>query len=188
MWVLDGGKESLFAYDLASGELAAEYALDSANDDPRGLFFDGVTFWVSDHGEKRLFAYRLEAGEDGLVVYAGGSSEDLVACVEGRNVGDGAMLAWPECLRGDIVVGFSLVIYEGGSVDDLAACARSLDITALYTLNDGAFVSHIVGAPEFVNRAFRVLFPEGLPAITPLVATSDGPPGGGSGEDGAAGN
>ena len=65
MWVLDGGKESLFAYDLASGELAAEYALDPANDDPRGLFFDGVTFWVSDHGEKRIFAYRLEAGEDG---------------------------------------------------------------------------------------------------------------------------
>ena len=65
MWVLDGGKESLFAYDLASGESLAEYALDDANDDPRGLFFDGVTFWVSDHGEKRIFAYRLEAGEDG---------------------------------------------------------------------------------------------------------------------------
>ena len=65
MWVLDGGKESPFAYDLASGELLAEYALDPANDDPRGLFFDGVTCWVSDHGEKRIFAYRLEAGEDG---------------------------------------------------------------------------------------------------------------------------
>ena len=61
----DGRKDSLFAYDLASGGLLAEYALDSANGDPHGLFFDAVTLWVSDHGEKRLFAYRLEAGEDG---------------------------------------------------------------------------------------------------------------------------
>ena len=65
MWVLDGGKDSLFAYDLASGDLLGEYELASANGDPHGIFFDGVTFWVSDHVEKRLFAYRLEAGENG---------------------------------------------------------------------------------------------------------------------------
>ena len=34
-------------------------ALDSANDDPRGIWSDGVTIWVSDHGAKRLIAYRL---------------------------------------------------------------------------------------------------------------------------------
>ena len=61
MWVLDGGKNALFAYDLATGELIAEYALDSANNDPRGLWSDGVTIWVSDHGAKRLFAYRIVA-------------------------------------------------------------------------------------------------------------------------------
>ena len=61
MWVLDGGKNALFGYDLASGELIAEYALDSANGDPRGIWSDGVTVWVSDHGAKRLFAYRLAA-------------------------------------------------------------------------------------------------------------------------------
>ena len=421
IWVDDG----LFAYDLATGELIAEYALDSANDDPQGLWSDGVTVWVSDHGAKRLFAYRLpvreeeaesaevEAAQSGvvalervrdeeftelsragnnsprgiwsdgevmyvvdasdgrvysynlpdaidarlaslslsgvdigefspsheeyegaagegvtettvtaeamqrrtvvvidppdadgddanghqvalqdlgeitvtvtsadgsrtktyrvrlapeeaaepapeeaaeaapeeaagpvagclrgdiavgfsLVVSAGGSIEDLVACAEGRNVaarytldsgafvsyilgapvfvnkdfralfaagvpaltpliarsdgpaspdpsgdeprtGDATQL-WPACVQGEIVVGFSLVIYEGGSVDDLAACARSLDITALYTLNDGAFVSHIVGAPEFVNRSFAGLFPDGLPVATPLVVKRD---------------
>ena len=59
MWVLDGGKNALFAYDLATGELIAEHALDSSNDDPRGLWSDGVTLWVSDHGAKRLFAYRI---------------------------------------------------------------------------------------------------------------------------------
>ena len=94
----------------------------------------------------------------------------------------------PDCLRGEIATGFSLAVYEGGSVGELDACASSLGVTALYALNDGEFVSYILGAPEFVNRAFRELFPEGLPAITPLVAASDGPPGGGSGQDGAAGN
>ncbi len=43
MWVLDGGKDSLFAYTLESGALLAEYPLDSANDDPHGLWSDRVT-------------------------------------------------------------------------------------------------------------------------------------------------
>ncbi len=400
MWVLD----SLFAYDLGSGELLAEYALDDANGDPYGIWSDGVTLWVSDHGAKRLFAYRLpeapggsvaddaevtslvrireeeftelskasnnsprgiwsdgeviyvadesddkvysynmpdaidarlasltlsgiEIGEftgdrteyegvaaegvtettveaealqrrttvliepadadgddtnghqlalegvteitvtvtsaDGsrtrvygvrleggaaqetpwthclrgdiaegfsLVVYEGGSVEDLALCAESRdvaalyalhggvyvsyilgapefvnqpfaelfadgvppvmplvagssgppsadpNLGDGALLPWPECLRGEIAEGFSLVIYEGGSVDDLVACAESLDVTALYALHDDQWVSYILGAPEFVNRPFRELFTEGLPAIAALVARSEGAP------------
>ena len=64
MWVLDGRADRLFAYALASGELLAEYALDSANGDPHGIWSDGVTVWVSDHGAKRLFAYRLEGEEE----------------------------------------------------------------------------------------------------------------------------
>ena len=60
MWVLDGGKNALFAYDLPSGERLTEYSLDPSNDDPRGLWSDGVSLWVSDDGSsKRLFAYRL---------------------------------------------------------------------------------------------------------------------------------
>ena len=54
---------ALFAYDLASGELIAEYALDPANDDPHGIWSDRVTIWVSDDIAKRLFAYRLPAPE-----------------------------------------------------------------------------------------------------------------------------
>ena len=75
----------------------------------------------------------------------------------------------PDCLRGDSGVRFSLVVYEGGSVEDLEACARSLHVTALYTLDDGASVSLILGAPEFVNRPFRELFLDGLLPATPLV-------------------
>ena len=52
------------AYDLESGEFIAEYVLDDANGDPRGIWSDRVTVWVSDHGAKRLFAYRLPALED----------------------------------------------------------------------------------------------------------------------------
>ena len=89
------------------------------------------------------------------------------------NAGDGALLPGPECLRGGIAEGFSLVVYAGGSVDELETCARNMDVTALYVLHDGAWISYILIAPEFVNRSFGDLFPDGLPPITPLVARSE---------------
>ena len=82
---------------------------------------------------------------------------------------------WLHCLRGDIVAGFTLLVYEGGTVDSLAACAEDRDVVALYTLHQGAYVSYIPGAPDFVNRGFRELFSDGIPAVTPLVAASNGP-------------
>ncbi len=91
------------------------------------------------------------------------------------NAGDGALLPGPECLRGDIVEGFSLVISAGGSVEELVACAESRDVLTLYALHEGVYVSYILGAPPFVNREFRELVGDGLPALTPLVARSDGP-------------
>ncbi len=83
---------------------------------------------------------------------------------------------WPHCLRGDIAVGFSLVVYEGGTVEELTACAQSRDVTALYALHEGLYVSYILEAPDFVNAGFRELYADGVPALTPLVAGSDGPP------------
>ena len=83
---------------------------------------------------------------------------------------------WPHCLRGDIAVGFSLVLYEGGSVEELAACAQSRDVATLYTLHEGVYVAYILGAPDFVNRRFRELYADGVPALTTLVAGSTGPP------------
>ena len=161
-----------------------------------------------------------------LVVYAGGSIEDLVACAEGRNVtalyvrdsgqyvsyivdapelvnrsfaglfadgvpaltplittSDGPATAaavasvvtgpWATCLQGEIVEGFNLVVYEGGSVGELEACAEGVGLAALYVLDDGVWVSYILGAPEFVNRSFRELFTDGLPVATPLVGKRD---------------
>ena len=165
-----------------------------------------------------------------LVVYAGGSVGDLVACAEGRNVtalyaldggeyvsyilgapefvnedfralfadgvpalrpltvksGGPATAApvasavtgpWAACLQDEIVEGFNLVVYEGGSVGELEACAEGVGLAAVYALNDGVWVSYILGAPEFVNGSFRELFADGLPSITPLVARSDAPGG-----------
>ena len=70
------------------------------------------------------------------------------------------------------------MVYEGGGVEELEACARSMDVTALYTLSEGEFVSYILGGPDFGNQPFRDLFAGGLPLMTPLVAGSEGPPGG----------
>ena len=79
----------------------------------------------------------------------------------------------PDCLRGEIVEGFNLVLSEGGSIDDLEACAEGAGLAALYALDDGVWVSYILGAPELVNAAFRELFPDGLPVATPLVGRSN---------------
>ena len=94
----------------------------------------------------------------------------------------------PDCLRGEIATGFSLVLSEGGSIDDLEACARGRGITAMYTLHEGAYVSYILGAPDFVNAAFRELYADGVPSITPLIARSAGTPVVRAGGDGAATN
>ena len=88
---------------------------------------------------------------------------------------DPARDPWPHCLRGAVAVGFSLVVYAGGSIEDLVACAEGRNVTALYALEGGEWVSYIVGAPELVNRSFAGLFAEGLAALTPLIARSDGP-------------
>ncbi len=91
------------------------------------------------------------------------------------NRGDGTLLPGAECLRGEIAEGFSLVVYEGGSVEELEACAESQQVTALYALHGGEWVSYILGAPEFANAGFRELFPDGPPVLMPLVARSEGP-------------
>ncbi len=88
-------------------------------------------------------------------------------------VASGVTWPWAACLQGEIVEGFSLVLYEGGSVDDLAACAEEAGLAALHALDDGGWVSYILGAPEFVNLAFGELFTDGLPAVTPLVGKRD---------------
>ncbi|MYB42116.1 MAG: hypothetical protein F4X76_08015, partial [Chloroflexi bacterium] len=82
---------------------------------------------------------------------------------------------FPACLLGEIGEGFSLVVSEGGTVADLAACAAGLGVTAVYALVEGEYVPYILGAPEFVNRPFAELFPDGVPAATPLTVRGEGP-------------
>ncbi len=137
--------------------------LDADGDDANGYQVDlssvsEVTITVTSADGSRTRVYRVQFPETGW---------------------DPIRDPWPHCLRGAISEGFSLVVYEGGSVEELEACARSVDITALYTLSEGEFVSYILGAPAFVNQPFRDLFADGLPLMTPLVARSEGPSGGG---------
>ena len=66
--------------------------------------------------------------------------------------------------------------FGGGSVDELAACAGERHVGALYALHEGRYVSYIPGVPDFVNREFRELYPDGIAPSTPLVAASNGPP------------
>ena len=118
-----------------------------------------------------------DLGEITVTVTSADGSRTRVYRVQFPDTGwDPARDPWPHCLRGAVSEGFSLVVYEGGSVEELMTCAESRDIVALYALHEGVYVSHILGAPDFVNAGFLELFPDGLPPITPLVAASDGPP------------
>ena len=113
-------------------------------------------------------------------VYSGGvpALTPLTAKSEGPPSADPAAGSevtepWPLCLRGAITEGFSLVLYEGGSVEALDTCAQGSNVSAVYALHDGEYVSYILGAPDFVNAAFRELFADGLPAVMPLVVKSN---------------
>ena len=300
VWVVDGERATLFAYDLGSGDFLAEYRLNFANDAPRGVWSDGVTVWVSDDAAKRLFAYDLPASQqagttsatrldrvegedfgelslsqtsnnsprgiwsDGGVMYVADGSDgrvysynmpdaidarlasltlsgidigefspigreyaavvpagvtettidahveqpgtivaiapdDADARARGHQVAiaDGvevtvtvtspdasrkrvyrvriALAPAPPCLRGAVDAGVSLLTYAGGSVEELVSCAEGRRVRALYATQGGAFVSYILGAPDFVNREFRELYADGVPVNTPLLATSEGP-------------
>ena len=134
----------------------------------------------------------LDLFTDGLPavtpLVAGSSGPPTAAPASDGLVGDDDITSsWPRCLQGDIAIGFSLLVYEGGSIRELEACARSLGIEAFYVLDNGEFVSYISGAPTFVNRPFYDLFADGLPAVTPLIARSDGPANG-TGWEGTAEN
>ena len=118
-----------------------------------------ITVTVTSADGSRERVYRVRLGEEEAAEAAPEGAAGPVA----------------SCLRGDIAVGFSLVVYAGGSIEDLVACAQSRNVAALYVLDGGEWVSYILGAPDFVNADFRALFADGVPALTPLVARSDGP-------------
>ena len=60
-------------------------------------------------------------------------------------------------------------------MEELVACAQGRQVAALYALQEGVYVSYILGAPEFVNEQFGAFFADGLAAGTPLLVKRDGP-------------
>ena len=57
------------------------------------------------------------------------------------------------------------------------ACAEGRNVTALYALDGGGYVSYIVGAPGFVNEGLPTRCSQtACPRVTPLIAKSEGPP------------
>ena len=161
--VYEGGSLDELAACAGERGVVALYAL---HEDRYVLYVPGAPEFVNGpFGE--LFAEGVPALTPLVVASEGPASPDPGASA--------AAPALPECLRGTAAEGFSLVLYEGGSVEDLAACARGLDVTALYVLSDGAWVSYVPGAPALANRPFEELFAGGVPALTPLIVNREVP-------------
>ena len=139
--------------DEGGQALSAPYAIAF----PPGVFSVTATVHVTDDADAEpdedisIAASLIRRGEPL------GTSEIVVAASDALS-----------CPRGSIRFGFiffTLVVYEGGgSVEELVACAESRDIVALFTPHNGEYVSYILGAPEFMNREFKELFADGLPA------------------------
>ena len=79
------------------------------------------------------------------------------------------------CLDGAVAEGLSLVVFAGGDLDDLAACAEHRHVTHLYTIVAGQWVIYSPHGPDFLNERFALLFEDGVPLDTPLIAASRGP-------------
>ena len=199
MYVVDASDGKVYTYNMpdAIDARLASLSLSGVDigefspnrEDYEGIVDDGVT----------VTTVEAAAAQDDAAVVIDPADSDEAA--EGRQVavGDGAEItvtvtsadgsrtktyrvavadAGPSatCLRGAIAEGFSLVVSEGGSIEDLVACAEGRAVTALYTLDGGEYVSYILGAPGLVNEGFVALLADGLPALTPLIAKSEGPP------------
>ena len=89
----------------------------------------------------------------------------VLAVVALARVTDAAAESAPSCLQGPTAGGFSAVTLE--------TCAYRSSVDALYAWTDNRYVSLITAAPEFVNRAFHHLYPDGVPAGTRLIAKRD---------------
>ena len=68
MWVADDSNDTIYAYDLATGERNSDLDIDTlddaGNDKPGGLWSDGTTMWVADGWNEMIsiYAYDLATG------------------------------------------------------------------------------------------------------------------------------
>ena len=154
-----------------AGSSLPEAAVSVAGRDIRLRVLDEAAFTYTVTARRALGTYAFSGVIEDATRLAAAVSGDETVTVRAR-------APWPHCLKGAVAEGLSLVVYEGGALEELLACAESRGLEALYALHEGRYLAYVLGAPEFVNRGFRELFADGVPALTPLVARSDGPPSG----------
>ncbi len=198
MYVADANDDRVYSYNMPDtidarlASLTLE-GIDISTFDPARRVYEGVTaegvtettvtaVAVQDGATVAIDPADADVEADGHQVALAGVDEIAVTVTSPDGSRErvyrvAASMAGPSasCLRGAVSAGFSLLVYEGGSVDDLLACGERRHVTALHVLHEGEWVSHILGAPDFVNAPFRALFADGVPAHLPLVVRSEGP-------------
>ena len=76
-------------------------------------------------------------------------------------------------LIGDLAAGYSLVLFSGGSVEELAAAAEARGASVVYARIRGLWFSYFLSGPDFLNQSFQAMFKDGVPALTPLLTSSE---------------
>ena len=76
-------------------------------------------------------------------------------------------------LIGDLAAGYSLVLFSGGSVEELAAAAEARGASVVYARIRGLWFSYFLSGPDFLNQSFQSMFKDGVPALAPLLTSSE---------------
>lgn len=71
-----------------------------------------------------------------------------------------------------VTSGHTIALWEGGTVIELATALASQGATSATYFRDGMAVVLVVGAPSFVNAAFRTIFPGDMVARSTLIIVS----------------
>ena len=81
MWGAKIGESAVRAVGLSDGErvAASEFELHADNDNPRGIWSNGVTMFVLDGADDKIYTYRV-----GVVKVSGGAGAWCGSCVCGR--------------------------------------------------------------------------------------------------------
>ncbi len=194
-WVSDHIAKRLFAYRLpvldeeaaTEGEDDEDAALErvrdeeftllsrASNNSPRGIWSVGDVMYVADASDGKVYTCNMPDAIDSRLASLSLSEMDFGEFSGSQNEYEGVATegATETTIEAEAAQRQATVAIEPA---DSEACAQSRSVTALYVPHEGDYVPYILGAPEFVNSPFRELYPAGLPALTPLIARSEGPP------------
>ena len=101
MWIVDVGGARVYEYQISTGALRNDYALDAANATPSGLWIDTVrnVAFIPNEQDNTIYAYNTgdfsrRADDDITTPRPNSDSSNLITGIAGLNVGSSGSIIW----------------------------------------------------------------------------------------------